>query len=113
MRSASDDVAAKLEHGWPRNVNGSLRLPIEDRQRLGWPVLHMRHIPQSEAEPGDLVVFGASPGHHVCVVLTKGGHSLASHGEEAGPIKVGFGDEHAAQSRYGASQVTWLTAFKK
>src|SRR4029079_8004667 len=46
VRSASDDVAAKLEHGSPWNVNGSVRLPIDDRQRGGWPVVHGRHLPQ-------------------------------------------------------------------
>src|SRR6185436_818747 len=46
VRSASDDVAAKFEHGSPWNVNGSVRLPIDDRQRVGCPVLHGRHLPQ-------------------------------------------------------------------
>ncbi len=46
VRSASDEVAAKFEHGSPRNVKGSLRLPIDSRQRVGCPVLQARHIPQ-------------------------------------------------------------------
>ena len=70
---------------------------------------HMHHIQPHEVEPGDLVVFGGGTGHHVCVALDKGGHWLASHGSESGPIRIGFADEHAAQKSYGASEVRWLS----
>jgi hypothetical protein len=63
-------------------------------------------------QPGDLVVFGAAPGRHVCIVLDKGGHTLASHGQERGPAEISFDDEHAYQTSVGAGQVTWLSVLK-
>ena len=70
---------------------------------------HMHHIPPGEVEPGDLVVFGGGTGHHVAIALDKGGHTLASHGSERGPLRISFGDEHGYQSSVGAGQVTWLS----
>ncbi len=51
------------------------------------------HLPQvslAQAEPADLVVFGAPPGLHVVVLLesgtaNSGDPNVASHGTEAGP----------------------------
>lgn len=45
---------------------------------------HGHAIPLADACPGDLAVFGASPGVHV-VVVTDHGHTCVSHGTEAGP----------------------------
>ena len=45
MRSANDDVAAKLKQGCPSSVNGWLMLPIDLRQWVGRPVLHSAHMP--------------------------------------------------------------------
>ena len=77
---------------------------------------HMHHIPHGAVEPGDLVVFGAAPGNHVCIALNKGGSLLASHGSESGPGEISFSDEHAWQSRYGAGgapgEVTWLSVLR-
>ena len=84
-------------------------LSYDGQGYTGTLLSHMHHIQQHEVEPGDLVVFGGGTGHHVCVVLDKGGSWLASHGSESGPIKISFGDEHAAQSSYGASEVHWLS----
>lgn len=57
---------------------------------------HCQHIPLSQVRPGDLVVYGPHPGHHVCVVVglvkDKAGHTvdlqLVSHGQEKGPVRV-------------------------
>jgi hypothetical protein len=60
-----------------------------------------RHVPRSEAKPGDLVVFGAAPGTHV-VVLVDGGNVgdplCVSHGQEAGPIEVRLSVELSAHA---------------
>ena len=66
----------------------------------------MRHIPKSAVQPGDLVVWGAPPGHHVALVLESGADPmLASHGQEKGPIAIRF----SLESQYQPAQVTWLS----
>jgi hypothetical protein len=56
-------------------------------------------------QPGDLVVWGAYPGHHVALVLEVGPDPLlCSHGQEKGPIAIAF----SAESKYQPSPATWL-----
>lgn len=51
--------------------------------------------------PGDLVIFGDAPGHHVTVYLrTVGGAWVTcSHGQEIGPIQILNAKERLAQRR--------------
>lgn len=68
---------------------------------------HCRHILQSAVKPGDLVVWGAYPGHHVALVLEAGPDPLlASHGQEKGPAAIAFSVETA----YQPQPVAWLSA---
>src|SRR5439155_14545384 len=57
-------------------------------------------------QPGDLVVWGPSPGHHVALVLEAGDDPLlASNGQDKGPIAIRF----SLESKYQPAQVTWLS----
>jgi hypothetical protein len=57
-------------------------------------------------QPGDLVVWGAAPGHHVALVLEAGDDpTLVSHGQEKGPIAISF----SVESKYQPSPATWLS----
>lgn len=59
---------------------------------------HGRPVTKAQAKAGDLVIFGAFPGHHVCVVLEAGFDPLlASHGSERGPVAVRFSHEAKVQ----------------
>src|SRR5438477_7070526 len=72
----------------------------------GWTGTLLRNM-EHAAEPraGDVVVFGAYPGHHAAIVLEPGDDPLlASHGQERGPVEVRFSTE----SRYQPALVTWL-----
>jgi hypothetical protein len=59
---------------------------------------HNRHIPVSEAMPGDLIVYGGFPGHHVVIIEKKVGHDFqcVSHGRESDPRRV----MHSVEQRY-------------
>lgn len=74
----------------------------------GWTgtlLRHMAHIEEPRA--GDVVVFGAYPGHHAALVLAPGDDPLlASHGQERGPVEVRFSTE----SRVQPAVVTWLSS---
>ncbi len=74
----------------------------------GWTGTLLRHMTHVvEARAGDVVVFGAYPGHHCAIVLAPGGDPLlASHGQERGPVEVRFSTE----SRYQPAVVTWLSS---
>jgi len=66
---------------------------------------HMKAISASAVQPGDLVVWGPSPGHHVAIVLQAGSDPLlCSHGQEKGPIEIRF----SVESEYQPSPATWL-----
>lgn len=72
----------------------------------GTMLQHCRHIPRSAVQPGDLVVWGAYPGHHVALVLEAGADPLlCSHGQEKGPLAIRFSDESA----YQPTPATWLS----
>ena len=71
-----------------------------------------RRIAKSAVQPGDLVVWGAGTGDHVCLVVEPGEDPmLVSHGQEKGPVKLRFSDENRYQASVGHGQVTWLSAF--
>jgi hypothetical protein len=70
---------------------------------------HMNHIPQAAVQPGDLVVWGPAPGHHVALVLAIGADPLlASHGQEKGPIAIRV----SVESKYQPPPVTWLSSLR-
>jgi peptidoglycan hydrolase-like protein with peptidoglycan-binding domain len=72
----------------------------------GTLLAHMQRIPPDAAQPGDLVVWGPPPGHHVAVVLQAGADPLlCSHGQEKGPLRIAFSTE----SRFQPSPATWLS----
>jgi len=66
---------------------------------------HMKAISRDAVQPGDLVVWGPSPGEHVALVLEAGRDPLVcSHGQENGPIAIKF----SVESEYHHSPATWL-----
>lgn len=72
----------------------------------GTMLRHMQRIPQSAVQPGDLVIWGPDPGHHVALVLEAGPDPLlCSHGQEKGPFAIRFSEE----TRYQPAPVTWLS----
>ena len=72
----------------------------------GTMLQHCRHIPKSAVKPGDLVVWGAYPGHHVALVLEAGADPLlCSHGQEKGPFAITF----SAESKFQPKPATWLS----
>jgi hypothetical protein len=71
----------------------------------GTMLTHCRHIPKTAVQPGDLVVWGAYPGHHVALVLEAGSDPLlCSLGQEKGPLEIRF----SAESAYQPKPATWL-----
>jgi hypothetical protein len=72
----------------------------------GTMLQHMQRIPSSAVQPGDLVVWGPSPGHHVALVLEIGPDPLlCSHGQEKGPFAIRFSEE----TRYQPQPAVWLS----
>ncbi len=68
---------------------------------------HMKAIAADAVQPGDLVVWGPPPGHHVALVLEPGSDPLlCSHGQEAGPAATRF----SVESEYQPSPATWLSS---
>ena len=51
VRSAKEDVAAKLPPGTPPTVKGSVRLPIDCLHHVGWPALQRSQMPQLATVP--------------------------------------------------------------
>jgi len=76
----------------------------------GWTgtlLRRMQHVPRSELRAGDVVVWGAYPGHHAALVLEPGDDPLlASHGQERGPLELRFSQE----SPYQPPVVAWLSS---
>lgn len=65
-----------------------------------------RQIALGAVQPGDLVVWGAPPGHHVALVLEADlDPLLVSHGSERGPYAVRFSEACTWQP----APATWLT----
>jgi NlpC/P60 family len=72
----------------------------------GTMLTHCRHVQKSAVRPGDLVVWGAHPGHHVALVLEGGADPLlCSHGQEKGPFAINF----SVESRFQPKPATWLS----
>jgi cell wall-associated NlpC family hydrolase len=72
----------------------------------GTLLAHMTTIPVKAAQPGDLVVWGPPPGHHVALALEDGDDPLlCSHGQERGPLAIRFSSESSAQP----APATWLS----
>lgn len=73
---------------------------------------HCHHITEEQARPGDLIVFGPYPGHHVVTIVAKipdGDFRTVSHGREGDPRFVTWKDE--AQYQPGPSTfLRWLSA---
>jgi hypothetical protein len=67
----------------------------------------LRHLHETEnPRAGDLVVWGAYPGHHVALVLEPGVDPLlCSHGAERGPVAIRFSEE----CKWQPADYTWLT----
>lgn len=65
----------------------------------GTLLTHGRRIRKlRNALPGDLIIYGPAPGHHVVVVVERGADPLCvSHGSEQGPGLVRHSDEAKAQ----------------
>ncbi|HVS86344.1 MAG TPA: hypothetical protein VHD91_12000 [Gaiellaceae bacterium] len=76
----------------------------------GWTgtmLRHMTEIPLARVQPGDLVIWGPPPGHHVALVLENDGEDplLCSHGQEKGPLAIRF----SVETRYQPEPATWLS----
>lgn len=70
---------------------------------------HCSQIVRSALKPGDLVVFGAYPGHHVGAVLTAGDDPMLwSHGGQGDPRQVSLWNEAASQAANGHTAITYL-----
>ncbi len=68
---------------------------------------HMKAIAADAVQPGDLVVWGVPPGHHVALVLEPGSDPLlCSHGEEKGPLAIRF----SVESEFQPAPATWLSS---
>lgn len=71
----------------------------------GWTGTLLDHgetVPLWQAKPGDLVIWGAHPGHHVAVIVDVSNPVdplTVSHGSDRGPIVVSVVAETAAQRR--------------
>lgn len=75
----------------------------------GTLLAHGKPITQSEARPGDLVIWGVYPGHHVAVCVEAGPDPLiCSHGSESNPVLERTSTETAAQ---GYRSYQWRTYF--
>lgn len=68
---------------------------------------HMTKVPLAAVQPGDLVVWGPAPGHHVALVLENDGEDplLCSHGQEKGPLEIRF----SVETKYQPAPATWLS----
>ncbi|HKB93234.1 MAG TPA: peptidoglycan-binding domain-containing protein [Gaiellaceae bacterium] len=67
---------------------------------------HMQRIHASAVQPGDLVVWGPAPGHHVALVLEPGSDPLlCSHGQEKGPLEIRF----SVETQYQPQPAVWLS----
>jgi hypothetical protein len=78
-----------------------------DYDGQGWTGTLLSHLdPTVYLRPGDIVVWGAYPGHHCALVLEAGDDPLmCSHGRERGPLAIRYSDECLLQPPI----VAWLT----
>jgi cell wall-associated NlpC family hydrolase len=73
---------------------------------------YCKQITLAQVRPGDLVVYGPPPGHHVCIVIglvEEGGKTvdlqLSSHGEQGDPHEV----LHSVEQEYQPTPATFLS----
>jgi hypothetical protein len=67
------------------------------------------HVAKSAAQPGDLVIWGPPPGHHVAMVIEAGPDPLlVSHGQDKGPAAIRF----SVETKYQSGPVTWLSCLR-
>jgi len=72
----------------------------------GTMLQHMTRVPLTHVQPGDLVIWGPAPGHHVALVVEAGPDPLlCSHGQEKGPLAVRF----SVETQYQPQPATWLS----
>ena len=106
---------ATLCYSWAGAPNPNAAGPYDARQPAytGSMLAHLRRIPKTAAQPGDLVVWTPpAQGQHVCVVVQGGPDPLlVSHGDDTGPKKLRFSAEDAYQRGQGHGTSVWLTAF--
>ena len=63
------------------------------------------HISKTQAQPGDLRVFGGGDGHHVCMVMQMSADPLLfSHGQENDPIAI----SESVEAKYQPPGGTYL-----
>ena len=106
---------ATLCYSWAQAPNPNFAGPC-DRAAGGYTgtmLTHCKHIPQSAAKPGDLIVWTPpNDGAHVCILVSTGANPwLVSHGSDRGPLKIRFADEDAYQRQHGHGTVVYLSAF--
>jgi hypothetical protein len=79
----------------------------------GTMLKQLKHIPQSKAKPGDLVIWTPpATGQHVSVIVSSGPDPwVVSHGSDSGPKKLRFSDEDAQKRSAGHGTTTFLSAF--
>lgn len=66
----------------------------------GTLLTHCQAITEAQAEPGDLIVYGPYPGHHVVGIvekLSRGDFQTASHGRQGDPRFVTYSLESRFQ----------------
>ena len=68
-----------------------------------------KKIPLAQCKVGDLVVWGAFPGHHVAIIVLTDPHNplLVSHGAENDPVEILF----AVESQFQPAEVGFYTIF--
>jgi len=106
---------AALCYSWAKAPNPNFAGPYNPAAGgyTGTMLTHCKHIPQSGAKPGDLVVWTPpSDGAHVCLLVSTGPNPwLVSHGSDRGPLKIRFADEDAYQRQHGHGTVVYLSSF--
>ncbi len=106
---------ATLCYGWAKAPNPNFDGPydIAAGGYTGTILTHCKHIPQSAAKPGDLVVWTPpSDGAHVGILVSTGANPwLVSHGSDSGPLKIRFADVDAYQRQQGHGTTVYLSAF--
>jgi lysozyme family protein len=106
---------ATLCYSWANapNPNGPGPFSAAAGGYTGTMLKHLKHIPQSAAKPGDLVVWTPPPdGQHVAVIVSGGPNPwLVSHGDDTGPKKLRFAAEDAYQRKQGHGTAVYLSAF--
>jgi lysozyme family protein/peptidoglycan hydrolase-like protein with peptidoglycan-binding domain len=106
---------ATLCYAWAKAPNPNASGPYDPNGAAytGTMLTHMRHIPPTAVEPGDLIVWTPpSTGAHVVLVVQPGADPVVvSHGDDTGPKKLNFSAEDAYHRQHGSGTAVYLTAF--